>query len=46
MGGDPYNFFIVGTNSYRRILNQSSSYNYEVDWAIVDSAEIGTDEGA
>ncbi|CAK63336.1 unnamed protein product (macronuclear) [Paramecium tetraurelia] len=44
LGGDPYNYFIIGTKkSTRRFLDESVSQQVTVDWGIVDSAEIGTE---
>jgi hypothetical protein len=45
LGGDPYNYFIIGTKkSSRRFLQTSTVTTVDVDWGIVDSAEIGTDD--
>lgn len=45
MGGDPYNYFIIGTKkSSRRFLQTSTVTTIDLDWGIVDSAEIGTED--
>lgn len=47
LGGDPYNYFILGVKlSNRRLLAESKGgYEITIDWAYTDSAEIGSSEG-
>lgn len=46
MGGDPYNYFIIGTKKYRRrFLEESVTESVVIDWGVADYAEIGTNEG-
>ncbi|CAK63318.1 unnamed protein product (macronuclear) [Paramecium tetraurelia] len=46
LGGDPYNYFIIGTKKYRRrFLDESTTSSVVIDWGIADSADIGTTDG-